>query len=286
MNSAQRAFKKLIIASIVLGVIGVIALIIFWPEKPKCENGILDEGEEQIDCGGFCANACPEPEKPSQVENIRINWTQLVEDGRNNYDFVASLSNPNTSWGVSKAKYIFTYLDEEGNELGSEDGFIYVMPRGDDSDESVKYLIEDNIKSTVPIAEVKLDLSDFKWEEVVGEYDTKNLNENVIDILDENLGLNTSVKVYAVTGKTENTSTYDFKEVNIHAVLFDESNKVLAAGSYPQLTIISGDGWGFEIKLPNVTDNISKVTKVDIRAETDVFDKNNFMKDYRATDKE
>lgn len=286
MNSVQRAFKKLIIASIVFGIIGAIALIIFWPEKPRCANGIFDEGEEQIDCGGFCANACPMPEKPANVENIRINWTQFTEDGRNNYDFVASLSNPNTSWGVSKARYVFKYFDESGNELGSEDGFFYVMPRGDRSDESVKYLMADNIKSTTPIAEVKLELSRFVWQEVVGEYDIDNLNENVIEIRDKNLGMNTSVKMYVVTGQTENTSTYDFKQVDVHAVLFDANNKVLAAGSYPQLTMISGDGWGFEIKLPNLKEDISKVAKVDIRAETDVFDRNNFMKDYRATDEE
>ncbi len=59
MNSVQRAFKKLVIALIAFGAIGIIALIIFWPDKPLCENGILDEGEEQVDCGGFCADQHP-----------------------------------------------------------------------------------------------------------------------------------------------------------------------------------------------------------------------------------
>jgi hypothetical protein len=283
MNSAQRAFKKMVIAMVVFGVIGIIALIVFWPETPKCENGVLDEGEKGIDCGGFCARECSAPEKPDSVEDIRINWTQFVQDGRNNYDFVASLSNPNTSWGVARAEYEFLYYDADGNELGNEDGFISIMPRGDASEESVKYLIAENIKSVTPIAEVKLRLSDFRWEEVKGDYDIKNLNENIIKIHDKKLELNSSLRMYVVYGRTENTSTYDFKQVDIKAVLLDKDNKLIAAGTTNQLTMIAGDGWGFEIKLPNLKE-VSAVAAVDLRAETDVFNKSNFMKDYRATD--
>ncbi len=205
---------------------------------------------------------------------------------RNNYDFVASLSNPNTSWGVVSMRYVFTYSDKSGNELGKEDGFISVMPRGNRSDESVKYLIADNVESAVPIAEVRLELSEFEWAEIVGDYDIKNLNENAIDVLDKKLTMNANLKMYTVTGRTKNTSAYDFKKVDVNTVLFDKDNKVLAAGKTNQLTMIAGDGWGFEVKLPNLREDVSKVAKVDIRAETDVFDKNNFMKDYRAADHE
>jgi hypothetical protein len=58
---------------------------------------------------------------------------------------------------------------------------------------------------------------------------------------------------------------------------------VVAVGQTEQLTMKSGDGWGFLIAFPNLKGKLSDVTKIDIRAETDVFDKNNFMRDYRAT---
>lgn len=289
MNSAQRVFKKLTIIFIVLAIIGVIAYIILRPDTPKCSNGILDEGEEQIDCGGFCANACPIPGKPADVKDIKINWTQFVEDGRNNYNFVSSITNQNTSWGVASVHYAFTYYDESGEELGTRKGVISISPRGDYTDASLKYLIEDNVASNIAIDRVDLDLSDFVWQEVSGkddisdENDYANLNENVIQILDKNFEMNSDRKQYVVTGKTKNNSIYDFVKVNINAVLFDANNKVVAAGKYPQLTMKSGDGWGFLIAFPNLKGKLSDVAKIDIRAETDVFDKKNFMRDYRAT---
>lgn len=289
MNSAQRVFKKMTIIFIVLAIIGVIAYIIFKPDTPKCSNGILDEGEEQIDCGGFCANACPIPGKPADVKDIKINWTQFVEEGRNNYDFVTSITNQNTSWGVKSVDYVFTYYDKSGEELGTREGTTSISPRGDYTDASLKYLIEDNVASNIAINRVDLDLSNFIWQEVSGkddipdEEDYANLNENVVQILDKNFEMNADRKQYVVTGKTKNNSIYDFVRVDINTVLFGTDGKVVAVGQTEQLTMKSGDGWGFLIAFPNLKGKLSDVAKIDIRAETDVFDKNNFMRDYRAT---
>ncbi|MDD3006967.1 MAG: hypothetical protein PHX30_05335 [Candidatus Pacebacteria bacterium] len=289
MNSAQRAFKKLTIILITLSIIGVIVYVIFKPDTPKCSNGILDVGEEQVDCGGFCAKVCPIPGRPAGVKDIKINWTQFVEDGRNNYDFVTSITNQNTSWGVASVDYIFTYYDKSGEELGTREGTTSISPRGDYTDVSLKYLIEDNVESNIAIDRVDLDLSNFIWKEVSGkddiadEDDYANLNENIVQILDKNFEMNPNLKMYVVTGKTKNNSVYDFVRVGINTVLFGTDGKVVAVGQTEQLTMIAGDGWGFQIMFPNLKGKLSDVAKVDIRAETDVFDKNNFMRDYRAT---
>lgn len=284
MNSAQRAFKKMTILLVVFSFIAAIAYVLFKPKTPACFNGVLDVGEEQIDCGGFCAKACPIPDKPDYVKDIKINWTQFVEDGRNNYDFVTSLSNENTSWGVRSVNYTFTYFDEGGNELGKKEGTISIMPRGDMSDNSLKYLIEEDVASNAVISRVDFKLSDFDWEEVVDKDDVANLNENVIEILDKNFEMNTNKKVYIASGKTKNTSVYDFVKVDINAVLFGPEGQLVAAGKTDQLTMIAGDGWGFEVSFPNLKGRLSEVAKIDLRAETDVFDENNFMKEYRVQD--
>ena len=94
--------------------------------------------------------------------------------------------------------------------------------------------------------------------------------------------MNPDLKIYVVTGKTKNTSIYDFVHVDIKAVLFGADNKVVAVGTTEQLTMVAGNGWGFQIQLPNLKGKISDVAKIDIKTDTDVFDKNNFMTDYRA----
>ena len=164
MNSAQRAFKKLTIILIALSILGAIGYILFRPKTPQCFNGVLDVGENGVDCGGFCAKVCPFPNKPDDVKDIQINWTQFVQDGRNNYDFVASISNQNTSWGVASVDYVFTYYDERGEELGTKKGATSITPRGDHSDASLKYLIENDVVSNIAIDRVDLDLSNLKWQ--------------------------------------------------------------------------------------------------------------------------
>lgn len=284
MNSAQRTVKKMIIAFIALSVLGVVAYAILKPEAPKCSNGVLDVGEEKTDCGGFCANACPVPEKPDGVNDIKVNWTQFVEDGKDNYDFVASLSNQNTSWGVASVDYTFTYYDEGGNKLGAKGGTVSISPRGDYTDTSLKYLIEENVESNIGIAKVDFALSNFIWKEFTNADDVANLNENVIQVLNKNFEMNTNLKKYMVTGVTKNTSVYDFVRVDINAVLFGADGKVVAAGKTNQLTMIAGDGWGFQILLPNLKGKLSDVAKIDIKTETNVFDENNIKKEYRARD--
>lgn len=282
MNSAQRAFKKMTIILVILSVLGLVIFVLFKPEKPKCSNGQLDEGEEQIDCGGFCEKTCPLPERPANVEDIKINWTQFVEDGRNNYDFVASLANNNESWGVAKAEYAFTYFDVEGNELGKRQGEISIAPRGKTDDGSLRYLVEENIASNTAIDRVDFLLSDFEWRQITEDERLTNLNEDIVQIYDKKFEMNTNLKMYVVTGKTKNTSVYDFNKVDIYTVLFGPDGNLVAAGKTDQNTMIAGDGWGFQIPFPNLKGKLSDVSKIDLRAYTDVYDENNFIKEYRA----
>ena len=284
MNSAQRAFKKLTIILIVLSVLLGVGYLIFKPETPKCQNGIKDVGEDGVDCGGFCEKACPVPDKPEGVNDIRINWTQFVEDKANVYDFVASISNDNTSWGVQSVRYVFTYYDASGNKLGTREGTTFIMPRGDGSDQSIKYLIEENVESNIAINRVDLNLSNFVWKQAEGETAVANMNEDIIEIQDPKFEMNTALKSYAVTGRTKNTSIYDFKRVDVNAVIFGPEGQLLAAGKYDQWTMIAGDGWGIQILFPNLKGKVSDVASLDVKAETNVFDENNLMKDYRSNE--
>lgn len=282
MNSAQRAFKKMTIVLVIFSVLGLIGFVLFQPEKPKCSNGQLDEGEEQIDCGGFCEKACPLPERPDNVADIKINWTQFIEDGRNNYDFVASLTNDNESWGVARADYSFAYFDADGNELGKREGEISIAPRGKGGESSLRYLVEENIASNIVIDRVDFKLSGFEWKQISDEEKLANLHEDVVEIRDKKFEMNTNLKMYAVTGKTYNSSVYDFEKVDIATVLFGPEGNLVAAGRTDQDTMIAGDGWGFQIPFPNLKGKLSDVSKIDLRAYTDVFDENNFIREYRV----
>lgn len=282
MNEFQRKMKKFIIVMIILVFVGSIVFILTLPEKDPCTNGALDVGEVGVDCGGFCAAACELPDRPSGVEDIKVNWYKSVEDGRNAYDFVASLSNENESWGVSHVVYEFVYFDADGNKLGSRKGVTALMPKGAEAENSQRYIIEQNVSSNVAPAKIEFKLSDFVWEEVKGAIDVANLNENVVRIANKDFSVDKNLKYYLASGVTKNTSKYDFVRVDIEVVVYGKDNEVLSARKTNQLTVVAGDGWGFSVPFPNLKVADADISWVDYRTTTNVFDQNNFMKEYRS----
>lgn len=282
MNSLRRFLKKFFIVLIVFSFLGGIVWLATRPKKDPCFNGRKDTGEVGVDCGGFCAAACPKQGKPDNAADIKINWVKFVENGRNNYDFVASLSNENKEWGVVNAAYEFIYYDASGKEIGRKQGNTFISPKGNTSDPSVKYIVEDNVDSVIPPAKVEFKLSNDEWGSIIDEKELGYLNENVIQISGKDFGMDDNLKAYRATGITKNTSKYDFIRVDINVVVFGKNDEVLAVGKTNQLTVVAGDGWGFTIVWPNLKIDRGQVDHVDYRAETNVFDTNNFMKEYSA----
>lgn len=283
MNSLHRFLKKLSILLIVFSVIGSGIYLLTRPKQNHCFNNRQDSGETGVDCGGFCEKACPLAPKPEGVQDIRINWAKAVEDGRNNYDFVASIANDNESWGAASANYTFKYYDESGNKLGEKSGTTYLMPKGTGKDaDPVKYLIQENVSSNTRPARVELVLSDLKWDNVTSLSDIDNLNSGIIRISGKYFSMNKPLNTYASGGTTKNASIYDFKQVDLSVVLFDKNGQLMAAGTTNQNTMVSGDGWGFVVLFPNFKGAESDIARIDCRAETNVFNSLNFIKEYRG----
>ena len=282
MNSLQRKLKKMTIVLIVASIILVVAYVLTRPPQDPCFDGKRNNHETGVDCGGFCAAVCGYPGKPDFVNDVVVNWVKYLENGTGRYTFVADLSNENVSWGVSTVNYTFTYYDTDGEVIGTRQGVTSVMPKGKTNNGSVKYIIEDGVASNTQIGDIELTLSDFRWEEVTDDEDVDNLNENVIRISETNFGIDSKTKAYTAVGVTKNASKYDFYKVEINVVIYGEGDEVLAAGKTNQLTMAAGDGWGFSVLWPNLKVDGGEIARADYRAETDVFDKNNFMKAYRA----
>ncbi len=66
---SRRERKTAIIAVVIVLALIIIGGVLFFlllppPLEEPCVNGLLDEGEEGIDCGGICATACEKPPEP------------------------------------------------------------------------------------------------------------------------------------------------------------------------------------------------------------------------------
>jgi len=99
MNRALKQLAYFLFFVIVIGSIS--GGLYFWLRtEATCTDGVKNQEEEGIDCGGPCANICLE----SLVE-MRVLGSELVKIRENDYDFVAKINNPNLGHGSGEAKY-------------------------------------------------------------------------------------------------------------------------------------------------------------------------------------
>jgi len=280
MNSLQRFVKKSVIVLILLLIIGGIVYMLTRPEEDRCFDGIKNNGEAGVDCGGFCDLECPENlNLPEEVNLLKTNWVKIVKDGENNYDLIASVSSDNERWGLSNVKYRFLIYDANGELLSEISNITYFMPRGINSGDDIKYIVENNVQFDNVPASVEIKFSSYNWKKVETTRELKALNKDIIEISEKANGFDEGTGLYFVRGTTKNISKYAFAKVDIIAVIFDNNGDVLAIGKTDQLTISAGGGWGFLISWKDSDINEDRISYIDYKAETNVFNPDNFFEE-------
>lgn len=102
--------------------LGLILFFIYKP-KPSCFDGIQNQGETGIDCGGPCALACS-----STVLPLKIYWTRPLKVSDGWYDVVALVENENINLGVRRASYYIYLYDENNLLLSRQAGETFINP--------------------------------------------------------------------------------------------------------------------------------------------------------------
>lgn len=88
--------------------VGVPAFLTFYT-KPTCTDGIQNQDERGVDCGGKCLKLCPlDYASPVTV------WETFTKVVPGIYNVATLLENPNLSVGSKPAHYIFKLYDKEG----------------------------------------------------------------------------------------------------------------------------------------------------------------------------
>ncbi|MBI5138950.1 MAG: hypothetical protein HZA95_04115 [Candidatus Vogelbacteria bacterium] len=120
--TAKRQFSYLILFTIVAS--GV-AYGVYFQLSPKatCSDGIRNQGETAVDCGGACERVCQ-----NEVEDLRIQWSKVFPSNEGSYDVAALISNPNLMYGLNSVHYRFKLYDLENKLVAERDGMTFVNP--------------------------------------------------------------------------------------------------------------------------------------------------------------
>lgn len=252
-------------------IIALIYLILFWsigigiyfvfikPVLPNCYDNIQNQGEAGVDCGGSCSPCVWQLQKKLEVISA-----QALKTRENYVDLVAEIQNPNRNAGAKSFSYIFNLYDSSDNLIVSRTGSSYLMPQ------QAKYVIEQKVLVDSEIDRTELKVTSVNWQEL-SDYQEPEL-------LIRNQDFVQSDDISRAVATVENRSNYDFEQIDIYAILFDENRRILSAGKTNIDTVLSNANRYFEIDwfFPIV----GQVEKVDVVATTNVFLDENFMRRY------
>jgi hypothetical protein len=120
--------RKFIIVSGIIAV-GIaffaVVLISVLYEAPSCNDGVKNQGEEGIDCGGTCPYLCTS----AQREPIVL-FTKALPNGNGRTDVIALIENGNPNAGAKSVHYTITLYGIGKSFIQEVSGFVDLPPAG------------------------------------------------------------------------------------------------------------------------------------------------------------
>lgn len=260
MNRYKR--KQLIIGSVFLIILLIIAGLIYLiikPSLPSCSDGIQNQGEAGIDCGGPCS-LCPW----QLQKDLEVILAEAIKTQENYVDLVAQVRNPNRSFGAKAFSYIFNLYDSQDRQIISREGSSYILPQ------ETRHIIEQRVLVDFMVSRVEFELISVDWKELVDYQEP--------ELLIRHPDFQQSEDFSRLNATVENRSNYDLDTIDAWAILFDKNSNILGVGKIKLKTILSNEGRYFEIKWFFPLNG--QVKSVDTIAKTNVFLDDNFMKRY------
>ena len=104
----RKSLYALIVIVVVAAAVGVPGFLYFY-KAPTCFDGIQNENETGVDCGGSCQKLCP-----SAFLAPIVSWTRFEEVAPSFYNIAAYVINPNPNAGAVNVPYHMALYDGQG----------------------------------------------------------------------------------------------------------------------------------------------------------------------------
>jgi hypothetical protein len=262
------AQKKLVIGAvyglILLVFLGAIFYFFFYT-APTCTDGVQNGKEAGVDCGGTCTNVCEEviTGQPFTIEEVAI-----MPGGRERYDILGKMYNPNDTEGASNFRYTVELKNASGQVIATRTSTSFILPQ------ERKTLVAVGVESTETPTEATLRIEDITWERFSGYQEKPNINiyQKRYNQITSGIGFGEAF------GLVSNESPFDFRSLTVKVILRDSTGKALAINSTEMRTITSGEERDFRLVWPEAFPGA--VEAVEMEVDADYYHADNFLKQY------
>lgn len=213
-------------------------------------------------------NGLPKPPEDN-TESLKINWKKAFYSPSGSVNFVVQIENPNDNWGAENIEYTVKLLDASGEEIGVKRGSSYILPN------EKKYIAELVIETKARPASAQFIMGDVLWTKL---RDFVRLKLDVENPKVDEIDNDPKFKLTAV-GRVANNSFFGLNDIDVVAVLFDDSGEAIDVNRTRINTVLEGEKRDAEMFWPYVI-SLDRIESVEIEAYSNVFENQNFLRTY------
>lgn len=178
--------------------------------KPNCFDGIKNQNELGVDCGGLCVRLCP-----FQVAEPIVLWSRSFEVSPGVYNAVAFIENPNSNSSSEKFSYVFRLRDQTGVVIAERAGESSIP------NNRIMAIFESGIRTDREIIRTDFDFTnELVWNRDLSVLPDVSARRMVLSREDTSPRLDVQI---------ENREIVDIKQLEATAVIFDGSGTAIGA---------------------------------------------------------
>lgn len=250
----KRASKQIFFSLIFLGIFFLIVVLIWnavTKKEPTCSDGIQNQQETGIDCGGSCISC-----ELKNIQPIELLGYSVMPLNSGRVALLVHIKNPNETHHASSFFYKISLFDENGYERKTLIGESSIAA------DAEGYIFNAQAGYSDP-KDVKLEITDVTWKSK-DAFTIPNVSiHDVTTVVDGS--------VVRVKGTIENASSFDAKNVHIIAVLGGEYNEDMFASEMVLTRVLALDKQQFSVVFPNDEEIVKRLktdeTRVIVQAE-------------------
>lgn len=259
--SVKRIFRRIVVALVYVLLFGGLTLLINslrTPAAPSCFDGIKNQDERGVDCGGACKSC-------EQIKNVTVFETKVFPTKPGFVDLFAEVRNDNIDYGIAEIRYTFEIFDRDGESVGTKNGITYILPN------STKFVIEQAVPVVRGPSRAEFHHFPAQFQEVKN-YVKPNLT--AIGTISKMVQLDEGGGVLAVEGKAGNQTNRDFDRVVVAIRLQNERGETVAVNRHEVRTLLSGEYRFYQVRWAY---RVPHFTKIDSIVDTNIFEESNSL---------
>lgn len=220
----RRQFSFILVFILLL--LAIAGLIYFTNSpEPTCFDGLQNQDELEVDCGGSCLKVCP-----VEVSDLIVHWSRVVKVREGVYDVAALVENPNP-FGIESIDYRIKVHDEDNILIRDFNGRTYLNP----GEKMVLFEPNINVGFRTPTTAF-IEFSEPEWHRLIPA------RKPILSVGGKRFSNETQAEVRFTLS---NDSLFDAGAIEAFVILFDERENAYAASR----TLIEGLDSGEEKEL-------------------------------------